>query len=145
MKTTFVHDNHKIVISTFGLKHLYLEDGGSSYDSLNHWAEHKAPLVFKKDMYELFGQRDFIILNKPPVLDKWAPRRKRASDYNSMYICGACLESDSIISTSSDKDFEGSWAFVVWYQDVREGLNLKKTFQKLNVKWEEIAKDHLGF
>ena len=143
MKTTFVHDNHKIVILTFGFKHLYLEDGGSSYESLNHWAEHKAPLIFKDDINELLGKRDFIILNKPPVLDKSATRRKRNSDYNSMYICGAWLDSDSIIS--NDNDAEGSYAFIVWYQDAREGFNLKKTFQKLNVKWEEIAKNHLGF
>ena len=143
MKTTFKHDNHKIVISTFGFKHLYLEDFGSSLESLNHWAEHRAPLIFKNDISALLGGKDYIILNKPPVFDSSDTFRKRNSDYKSMYICGAWLESNSVIGI--DEDAVGSFACIVWYQDAREGMNLKKIFQKHNVKWEEIAKNSGGF
>jgi hypothetical protein len=143
MKTTFKYENNEISIKFYCFKHLYFEDVGSTIKSLNYWAEHKAPLIFKESLDALWGKRDFIILNTPPVLDSSVTLRRRSRDYNSMFICGAWLDSNTIIGNNEDD--AGSFACIVWYQDAREGMDLRKTFQKLHVKWEEIAKISQGF
>lgn len=133
MNATFTLGKHIITVKALYMKNLYSEVICSGLDAVNKWGNESALTYFVAWVHKNWGIHDIKILNGPPTI---ADHKSLLKDFDHQMICAAELESRSKLI---DKSAYRSCAYIIWFQDGRNGICLEKTLQ--NEKWEDIAVD----